>query len=265
MLKTLSGATPPAGTTFDFELRTGVSDSAVGTTEASCTTDVTGYCDFGGTVFMPGDYWFCEVNMMPGWSTSLTGYPGAIVPNNTDPGVDNSVICAPFALDVGETESFSVDNTPPPGGDARTIGFWKNWTSCDGNGNQDAVLDDNLPAPLGSMDIIDCPVAVDLLDKRDIKNPAVVKDGKKMAGDAAYGLAAQLLAYELNQNANAGTCSDAVDAAASGHALLTDIGFDGTGGYLKGQSPSVRQDKADASMYAGLLDSYNNNELCIVP
>jgi hypothetical protein len=236
-----------------------VSDSSVGSVEASCTTDSSGYCDFGGATFSPGEYWFCETNMLPGWSAELSGYPGAIVPNNTDSNVDNSVICAPFTLDPGETESFSLDNTPPPGGDARTIGFWKNWTSCDGHGNQDDVLDQNLPVSLGDMYIDDCDTAVSLLDKRDVNS------GRKRAGDAAYALAAQLLAYELNQNAGAGTCTAASDAAASGHNLLMDIGFDGTGNYLKGNSPQVKEDAQDAHDYAGILDEYNNNVLCPLP
>ena len=89
---------------------------------------------------VPGDYQFCEANVMPGWMSSLRDEPGAFmlpasaygsffVPNSTDPLVDNSVYCVPFTLDPGETESFVADNTPPPGGDARTIGFWKNWSS----------------------------------------------------------------------------------------------------------------------------------------
>jgi hypothetical protein len=250
VLKTVS-TVPTAG--YTFEIRTGVSDSAVGTTEASCTTDANGECDFGGATFSAGDYWFCETNMLPGWETELTGYPGAIVPNNTDPEVDNSTICAPFSIGVGETVMFTIDNTPPPGGDARTIGFWKNWTSCDGNGNQDAVLDDNLPIILGNLLVDNCPLAVDILDKRDHKN------GRKKAGDAIYGLAAQLAAYELNQNASAGTCQAAVDAANDAQALLASVGYDGDGDYLKGKDKSAQP---EATELAGILDDYNNNLLC---
>ena len=218
-------------------------------------------------MFPAGDYAFCETNMLPGWLSELSSdalYPGNFVPNSDDPNHDNSVICVPFTVNVGETVSFVVDNTPPPGGDARTIGFWKNWTACDGHGNQDDVLGLNLPVEqLGPMSISTCPVAVDLLDKRDIADPEEVKDGKKRAGDAAYGLAAQLLAYELNLNAGAGTCTAASEAAFEAHILLVTIDFDGIGNELKGKNAKTYS--ALASEYAGILDSFNNNTLCEAP
>ena len=222
-------------------------------------TDSNGYCDFNDAWFAAGDYWFCETNMQPGWTAELSGYPGAIVPDNTDDQVDNSVICAPFTLGIGETVNFSLDNIPPPEGDARTIGFWKNWTSCDGNGNQDDVLDQNLPIAVAGIDIVTCPVAVDLLDKRDGGDPTLVRDGRKKAGDAAYGLAAQLTAYELNQNANAYYCDSASTAALAAHDLLASIGFNFSGDYLKGKG--TKELANQASGLAGVLDDYNNN-LC---
>ena len=45
-----------------------------------------------------------------------------------------------FTVTAGETKTFTVDNTPPPGGRALTIGFWKNWASGS-NGKQKPVLD----------------------------------------------------------------------------------------------------------------------------
>lgn len=50
---------------------------------------------------------------------------------------------------------FNVDNSPPPGGRALTIGFWKNWASCrkgeeedddKGRGGQKPILDQTLAA-----------------------------------------------------------------------------------------------------------------------
>ncbi len=256
VIKTSSGV-PAAG--FTFEIREGASPTEEGVVLASDTTDADGIADFGGLKLEAGTYQLCETGMMPGWSNTIDGFtPAGAVPE----GGDNSTECVEFTLDIGETEVFTVDNVPPPGGDARTIGFWKNWTSCDGNGNQDAVLDDNLPVSgyLGGIVGTSCEVAVDLLDKRDIADPDVVNDGKKMAGDAAYGLAAQLLAAQLNVNADAGTCQDALDAIAAGDALLELIDFDGTGGYLKGGKNAAL--RAEATELAGILDDYNNNMLC---
>lgn len=119
-----------------------------------------------------------------------------------------------------------VDNTPPPGGQARTIGFWKNWSSCAAsNGNQRFVLDETLAASggiaLGTIVVRDCLSAVRLLGKQDIRTAA------KMASDAAY-LAAQLLAVRLSVAPKAGACAAATSAMTSGQALLTAVGFTGT-------------------------------------
>jgi hypothetical protein len=263
IVKTVSGAPPANGETFDFELRTGASPTEEGTTVASTTTDpVTGEADFGGQTFDPGVYQFCEVGMLPGWHSTLSDDPGAFVPNSDDPGVDNSVVCVEFTLDPGETVTFTIDNTPPPGGDARTIGFWKNWTSCDGHGSQDPVLDDTLASfagggiLVGDIFVDTCEEAVAILNKSSL-------DSTKRASDAAYALAAQLLAAELNYQAGAIQCSDASDAIADGQALLDLINFDATGSYLgpkvKGAAAIQRQ---EALALAATLDDYNNNLLC---
>ncbi len=301
VLKTVSGLLP-GGLIFDFEIRVGADLVSSGTTLATgssdpvtgeafflCTADgvASGLCDNLVIApdplmakLVPGDYQFCEVGMMPGWMNDIAGF----TPNGETPeGGDNSSECIDFTLDPGETESFMVDNTPPPGGDARTIGFWKNWTSCDGHGNQDFVLDDTLEAPLFPafvpIDIgvlmldgtEDCEVAVDLLDKRAVKDPLLVGDGKKRASDAAYALASQLLAANLNFAAGAGTCPAATLAANNGQSLLLSIGFDGgqdgtppnSDRFLPPNSNGpAAVDRVDALMYAATLDDYNNNELC---
>jgi len=262
IVKTVSGA-PPNGETFDFELRTGASLTEVGTTVASTTTDsVTGEADFGGQTFDPGVYQFCEVGMLPGWHSTLSDDPNAFIPNSDDPNVDNGVVCVEFTLDPGETVTFTIDNTPPPGGEARTIGFWKNWTSCDGHGSQDPVLDDTLASfagggiLVGDIFVDTCEEAVAILNKSSL-------DGTKRASDAAYTLAAQLLAAELNYQAGAGQCQAATDAIADGQALLDLINYDATGSYLgpkvKGATAILRQ---QALALAATLDAYNNNLLC---
>ncbi len=138
-----------------------------------------------------------------------------------------------------------------------TIGFWKNWTSCDGKGGQSPVTDAVLASfagggtYIGDRFVDTCPEAIALLDKSAI-------GGGKMASDAAYGLAAQLLAAKLNVQANAITCGTVTSAIANGQALLDAIGFTGTGTYLKASSAN----RTLALSLAATLDAYNNGNVC---
>jgi len=77
-----------------------------------------------------------------------------------------------------------------------------------------------------------CPDGVKILSALDLAS------GKNMANDAAYTLARALLAARLNQDAGACvpmgtygglTFEEVLDAADN---LLTQVGFDGTGGFL---------------------------------
>ena len=187
--------------------------------------------------------------------------------------VDNSYVCVPFTIVAGETEVFTIDNQPPPGGMAKTIGFWKNHTSCDGRGNQEDFLDQALAAA-GSLQIGDlvvlstnpdaCEILVDLLDKRDYKAAGVIKDGKKSASDPSFNFVAQYVAYLLNIAAGANsTCAAANTAAAGGQAILAAIDFDGSsadGDPAHGAITGAQKTQLNA--FASTLDSYNNNTLC---
>jgi hypothetical protein len=104
---------------------------------------------------------------------------------------------------------------------------------------------------IGDLFVDTCSEAVAILDKSKL-------DGTKMGSDAAYGLAAQLLAAKLNVQAEAVTCGGATGAIADGQALLDAIGFDGTGTYLKASSAN----RTLALAIAGTLDDYNNGDLC---
>jgi uncharacterized cupredoxin-like copper-binding protein len=296
VIKTVSGVAPNGlYPVFDFLIRDG--SGAV----ASATTDpITGMAAFsceagvspdvcvdveGMAKLVPGAYEFCELDPQPGWTISGSSNDGPLVFEPWHVGDDYMGECADFVLSVDETEQFNVDNVPPPGGNARTIGFWSNWTSCDGKGNQYErwmtdmdfydILDEFIPAepnvpgepvpePLylwgngeSGFEISQCAIGVDILKKRDIADPDLVEDGVKMASDGAYGMAAQLLAVELNLRAGAGYCPELMDARAEAMSLLASIGFDGTGSYgLKGKAGK------EAKTLAGILDSYNNNMLC---
>ncbi len=319
--KTVSGQAPiTTDPEFSFEIRVGADASSQGNAVATAVAndaswqDVMFNCtaygiaqnlcrdvDEGSGAFaklLPGAYQFCEINMMPGWSNIQvdpgTGVPLEpqtwFVPEGGDPEADNAVECLNITLDPGETEDIAIDDVPPPGGDPRTIGFWKNWTSCDGRGNQYekwlddpdnfTILDANLPVTLWSGFTIEqgqCPVGVDLLDKRDIGNPAVVRDAKKRANDAAYALASQYTASLLNVNAGAITCAALLSAQADADALLDTISFNGSGSYLPPQkrksdffsgmsNATYKAWRSEAQSLAGSLDTYNNGNLpgCVV-
>lgn len=309
VVKTLAGEPLGDGDEFTFEIRLddGTGSAIASATAAgplgfgdavdfSCTSE-SFYCmTVGGMAKLPIQkngvaiqYAFCETGMDPGWKNiQLDEFGNEVVPQNWfvpgnpdgDPDLDNSVECIPFTLEPGDTTRFYIDDVPPPGGDARTIGYWKNWTSCDGRGNQDPVMDMNLPitlyqgfsigdSVLGEDPDGQCAIAVDLLDKRHVGIEDEVRDSDKRANDAAYSLAAQYVAYLLNQNAGAYYCAKADSAAGEAAYLLMDIGFNGQGSYLpsgrKGSdlnlSPKHYKELQDlARKLAGILDSYNNNE-----
>ena len=223
------------------------------------------------------------VTIPPGWSRV---YDPQFAP---PPAIwSNDERCLNFAVDAGATEVFEINNEFP-GGEPRTIGYWKNWNSCTGGnqvqtaiknggptpperlGSGNALLDDVLQPPgitIGDLtmsadaDVFNCDQgtqdAVNILDKR-----AIDGNNKKKANDAAYGLAAQLLAAIANDTAGAGVCSAAGQAIIDAQILLEDIDFDGTGDYYKGNVNEINgHTKEEANTLAGILDSYNNGTLC---
>jgi hypothetical protein len=214
------------------------------------------------TLLVPGQtYQLCE-QMQPGWTTTL-GPPLYSVYN---PSGDNSVVCTDFTVAAGQTKTFAIDNRPPPGGMALTIGYWKNWSSCTGGG-QKPTLDQTLlklaqagkPATLGLLVLNPltqsastvCRNAVNILSKQTL-------GGKKMASDPLFNMAAQLLAADLNLGAGAGQCAASASTINGGHALLTKYKFDGNG-----YTPKLTSADANlANSLATTLDKYNNNKLC---
>jgi hypothetical protein len=234
----------------------------------------------------PGQtYQMCEI-VLPGWLTSLgTFVPNSFLPPDgiaTNPAVDNSILCGNFVAQADTTTTvgnvFTINNTPPPGGLALTVGFWKNWASCAGsNGGQKPILDETLAkaepngivvsAGSGVYPVFgptfyltlhgsttnkqkapDCSKAVNLLNKTTI-------DGKKkMASDPAFNLAAQLIAAELNYVAGAGKKPAVTTAIQQAVLLLGKYHFDG----LTHTTISAA-DAATMNSLATTLDNYNNN------
>lgn len=287
LLKTLNGGPIPAGSSvaFTFQLRQGASAVANGSVLETVVVNASnsGSPILFGTELIPGQsYQMCEI-VMPAWSTTLGTFvpqsfnpPDGTVPN---PNVDNSILCGNFTAGVG-TFHFTVDNTPPPGGRALTIGFWKNWASCaNSNGGKKPVLDQTLAAATaagtgivvsatggtypgfgGTKYLVlngstatpnaapDCSKAVALLNKSNFA-------GKKLASDPAFNLAAQLVAAELNYAAGAGKTGTATTAITQAVLILGKYHFDGTG--YTGKISAA--DATTMNNLATILDNYNNN------
>jgi hypothetical protein len=286
---------------WTFEMRTGASTLAAGTVRATGTAVLaTGVVDFscdpnpnancvnvGGIAnFVPGAYQLCETGMPAGWSNNFDGF----TPDGANPeGADNSTECIDVTLAAGGAYTTAtlpglggltfIDNTPPPGGDNRTIGYWRNHASCSksggrqydrlvGQGDEDKTLDYYLSGapssalyPLGDITSLTCQEAVNLVSKRDKTT------GQIRANDAAYALASQLIAAKINTAINgAPSCVQSYLAAAQtllGASAPNGIDFTGTGSYLTASSGlSVLRNKALA--YADVLDRFNNNDPAIL-
>jgi hypothetical protein len=257
VVKTVGGGAPIGSQSFAFDLRQGASIMSAGTIlqSASASAGNGGVITFASKLIPGTTYALCEI-VMPGWMTSL-GPPFYVVYN---PSGDNSTVCSDFTVQPGQMRTFAIDNKPPPGGLARTIGFWKNWASCaSSTGKQKPVLDQTLAAagPAGitigtlTLHAGDCLKAIRLLNK------STIDTGKKMASDPAFSLAAQLLAAELNVVAGAGTCPAAVSAINDAQTLLAAVHFNG----ITHDKLSAAQ-ASQANSLATTLDRYNNNLLC---
>jgi CSLREA domain-containing protein len=267
--KTVSGSPissllPPEQQSFTFQLRKDASTTSAGTLIEQADANVAngGVVNFAAKLVANSPYQLCEI-VMPGWRTSLA-MPFVLY----SPSGDNSTLCTNFSVAPSETQSITVDNQPPPGGFARTIGFWKNWASCaSSGGNQRPVLDQTLAAAepegitIGMLTLHgsasspnaapNCLKAVRLLNKSRIDT------GKKMASDPAFNLAAQQLAAALNVKAGALTCPNVIDAIEDAQALLAAVHFDG----ITHDRLSAAQ-TTQANSLATTLDRYNNNLLC---
>jgi hypothetical protein len=260
VVKTVGGQAPTGSDAFQFQLRQGATTASNGTTldtriaNASNAGTIT-FSVNGSTKLVPGTYQLCEF-IQVGWKSSIQTAPGAFVPGQGgDTTADNTYVCVPFTLAPGQEATFTIDNTRPPGGMAKTIGFWKNWASCAGsNGRQKPILDQTLALAgghilIGDLDVDTCKEAVALLNKSTLS-------GKKMASDPAFNLAAQLMAYRLNIAAGAGDKPAANAAATQAQGYLAALDFNG----ITHKSIS-KQLAVTLNSLAATLDSYNNNTL----
>ena len=223
---------------------------------------------------LPGNVTVCELALAVAWDVSVTVNGAPAVPD-IDGNTGNACTIVPLAY--GDSTTVVFTNTPPPGGGTRTIGYWKNWSSCargaDGDGKQflkatapggigiQYTLDGNIGAgsfvyPFGLIESFTCEEAVQILSKN-------AKNGDKRAGDPIYNMTAQLLGAKLNINAQAGTCAALQTAFGQAQTLLVAIGFDGLGSYA-GKNPTYTlsaQQKSQAQALAGVFGSYNEGTL----
>jgi hypothetical protein len=228
--------------------------------------DADGVLNFGYALVPGSQYTVCE-NPVPAGFTSFWKLDNVIVtpvnPNATDsPPQDLGARCFSFSATASQTRAFDVDNSHP-GGEPRTIGYWKNWNKCTGgnqpqtaakNGGAAAgvfLVEDLLPQTIGNFTVTTCQQAVKVLSKQD-------QSGTGRASDAAYELAAQLLAARFDLAAGAETCGAVQTAVTNAQALLVSINFTGTGSYLTKTSAT----RTNALNLATTLANYNVGNLC---
>jgi uncharacterized repeat protein (TIGR01451 family) len=294
--KTVSGQPPAAGQTFTFELRQGASTISQGTVLETKITDASGNISFDKQLDPGAAYQICEW-VFPGWNTNLAGdgplfVPESVIPPSLpNPNVNNLVVCANFTVTSGQTRIFTVDNTPPPGGRALTIGFWKNWASCansSGKG-QKPMLD--LALAFASQQTTNPPGGLVVsaqnagsgwpnyaaafylvlkgnplsTDKNilpapgcawavSLLNKSTIDTGKKMASDPLFNMTAQLVGAQLNRFMGAGLSGITITNIDRAVLLNGKYMFNGIT-YTK---PISAADVSLANCLATQLDNYNN-------
>lgn len=231
-----------------------------------------GVIEFTTALTVGANYTICERSIPAAWEATASVNGIAVDPalvynpdQDSSPPQDLGNRCYDFNVDASGHIDVAVDNRYGGGGQ-RTPGYWKNWSTCTGGRQQYTaannggaaegfyLIDDLLPMTIGQLDITDCDTAVSLLDNRS------TDDGRKRADDPAYRLARALIAAQANIAADASSCADVTEAVIEANELLTDIGFDGTGSYLKGKRAKAKA--AVATELAGFLDAYNNGLIC---
>ena len=152
-------------------------------------------------------------------------------------------------------------------GEPRSAGYWLLWNSCApdnraetaaANGGREEgwiIMDDLLSDPgilLGELPVVDCPRGMQLLKTQDL-------EGGDRGDNAAYALARQLLAAQLNLAAGTEYCPAAEGAVQSAQLLLIAVGFDGLGVYANGLSSELA---AAIPPITDLLRDFNSGGLC---
>jgi hypothetical protein len=257
VVKQINNAPLPAGADFLFELRLGDQQNvSTAPLESGHATGANGGTINFSTPIIPGqEYAICEL-LQVSFNPTIVGYG----PYN--PADNANYWCWNFKITTAQAANtpsliFAVENDHPVS-KALTIGYWKNWSACKGSkGGQTDQLGKYLDGiHLGTITFVkngtpwECE-AVQTLSKNTFS-------GTKKSSDPLFNMAAQLLAADLNINAQAGVCSALLGAQSKAQALLVKYGWNGN----TYNGPLSAQDAADANFYASQLDKYNNNQLC---
>lgn len=269
VVKTVSGSAIPAGSphSFAFTLTSTGPDGVAGTADdvnASQTADATngGQLDFG--LLRPAVYTLCELQTGAGWAATWQLNGTTVTPVNPDatasPPQDLGTRCHTFTLAPGGSASFAIDNVPPPGGGQRTIGYWKNWNSVSRSAaflakheSTHALVDDFIgpsgtpgSIALGNVTVNTVQKAVTILSDASTKF-------------AEHGLAAQLLAAELNVLALAApTCTTISGVINQADTLLAGINWTDANYATSKIVAAKHPQRTQFVTVHNTLDAYNN-------
>ena len=175
----------------------------------------------------------------------------------------------PTLVSIEITPAIDSSRQSSGGGEPRSPAYWLIWNSCvesnqsetaRANGGQEAgwiLMDDLLADPgmlVGKLQVETCEQGANLLTAHNLQ-------GGEMKSDAAYTLAAQLLASQLNLATGSEYCPASDQAVNQAQLLLLKLHFDATGSYLG--PPKLNQDLETARTLEEQLTSYNTGALCI--
>ena len=214
-----------------------------------------------------------------GWEIvqSADGYDTGCWDDQLNSTIDLTSGVASINLGAGEFVvcTFVVQEaaTVPPEGDPtsswtpRGLGYWKNSGKClKSQGQVTGIADEDQRRmlesqllggsnvyPVGTITGLTCEEAARLLGKMDLA-------GANRANDAAYNLAANLLAAKLNKAAGAYVAPCVANDMATAQSLLEDLGFSGMGDYL-GPRTTQRDVRTTALRLGGSLGQFNGAAL----
>jgi uncharacterized repeat protein (TIGR01451 family) len=291
VLKTVNGKLF-SGPSLTFELRTGAApvNGQFGTVlETQLATVANGGQISFATLLVPGTYQLCEIvpeGYVPSyiWGTYGVDWfkPGyAAGTGGLDP---NILVCVNFTIGANGVINFqNGQQTIQPGGNIlinnqvgqmpRTIGYWKNHAaSKESGGGQAPILDRMLckatqagqTITIGTLALPGCSPSADDAGTFStyavrLLNKSTIDTNKKQSSDPCFNVAAQLLAYRLNQPFGAWPNSVAASAADYAQQMLVQLGFGGKANQCKATTKGV----ANLNYLNGILDAYNNDTLAI--
>lgn len=289
VLKTVDGMSF-SGPELTFQLRQDASMASLGTILETkyANVDNGGLVEFE-TLLLPGTYQFVELIpegyvpsyvwgdygvdwFRPGYEPGEGGEDPVIwVAVNFTVNADGTIDFQNGKQVVKPGDSIDIDNQT--GQMPFTIGYWKNHSSAAAsNGGQEPVLDRMLfkatpKGPTIQIGTLLLPggstadnAGTSALRATRLLNKSTVLTNKKKASDPAWNLAAQLVAYRLNQPFGAWMNPTADLAASIAQKMLVNVGFNGEK-YTAPPKATLAKWTANMNYLAKILDAYNNGTL----